>query len=126
MRIRVKRVYEPAVKSDGVRILVDRLWPRGVKKDGIDLWMTDVAPSDALRKWFHHDVPKWTTFRSKYRKELAANKAAVAALRNAVKGKTATLLYGAKDETHNQAVVLAEYLKAARVKPATRARKKAS
>jgi uncharacterized protein YeaO (DUF488 family) len=111
MAIRIKRVYEPAEKSDGKRILIDRLWPRGVKKTAVDLWLKDVAPSDALRNWFHHEEPKWATFRARYRKELAANKDAVAALRKAAKG-TATLLYGAKDETHNQAVVLAEYLKA--------------
>jgi uncharacterized protein YeaO (DUF488 family) len=113
MPIKIKRVYEPAEKSDGTRILIDRLWPRGVKKTAIDLWMKDVAPTDELRNWFHHEEPKWAVFRSKYRKELRANKDAVAALRKAAKG-TATLLYGAKDETHNQAVVLAEFLKTAK------------
>jgi uncharacterized protein YeaO (DUF488 family) len=123
MPIKIKRVYEPAEASDGTRILIDRLWPRGIKKTAIDLWMKDVAPTDALRNWFHHEEPKWHVFRSKYRKELRANKEAVAALRNAAKG-TATLLYGAKDETHNQAVVLAEFLKTAKAPAKKKAKKK--
>ncbi|HEY2034175.1 MAG TPA: DUF488 domain-containing protein [Rhizomicrobium sp.] len=123
MPIKIKRVYEPAEKSDGKRILVDRLWPRGVKKTGIDLWLKDVAPSDDLRNWFHHEEPKWSEFRSRYRKELSANKDAVAELRKAATGTT-TLLYGAKDETHNQAVVLAAYLKVPRKKAAKPKKKK--
>jgi uncharacterized protein YeaO (DUF488 family) len=110
MPLKIKRVYEPAEERDGTRILIDRLWPRGVKKSAVDLWLRDVAPSDELREWFHHAEQKWTAFRTRYRKELAANTDAVAALRKAVKG-TATLLYGARDEKHNQAVVLAEYLR---------------
>jgi uncharacterized protein YeaO (DUF488 family) len=122
MAIKIKRVYEKPERSDGKRILVDRLWPRGVKKDAIDLWLKDVAPSDELRNWFHHEEPKWAVFRSKYRKELAQNKEAVQELKKAMKGKTATLVYGAKDEKHNQAVVLAEYLKShkALAKPAAK------
>ncbi|HSC60996.1 MAG TPA: DUF488 domain-containing protein [Rhizomicrobium sp.] len=123
MPIKVKRVYEKAERSDGKRILVDRLWPRGVKKTAIDLWLKEVAPSDDLRNWFHHEEPKWSAFRSKYRKELSANKDAVAELRKAAKG-TATLLYGAKDEAHNQAVVLAEYLKGRNAPPAKKKTKK--
>jgi uncharacterized protein YeaO (DUF488 family) len=121
MPLRIKRVYEPAEKSDGLRILVDRLWPRGIKKNAFDLWLKDVAPSNALRQWFHHEERKWSEFRVKYRKELAANPG-VAELRKAVKGKTATLLYGAKDETHNQAAVLVEFLK--KGKPAKPAKAK--
>lgn len=123
MPIKVKRVYEKAERGDGKRILVDRLWPRGVKKTAIDVWIKDVAPSDDLRNWFHHEEPKWRTFRSKYRKELSANKDAVVELRKATKG-TATLLYGAKDEAHNQAVVLAEYLKGAKSVKKTKAARK--
>jgi uncharacterized protein YeaO (DUF488 family) len=125
MPLKVKRVYEKAERSDGKRILVDRLWPRGIKKTAIDVWIKDVAPSDALRNWFHHEEPRWSAFRSKYRKELAVNKDAVAELRREAKG-TATLLYGAKDEEHNQAVVLAEYLKGRRApaKKKAKARKK--
>jgi uncharacterized protein YeaO (DUF488 family) len=124
MPIKIKRAYEPAEKSDGLRILVDRLWPRGIKKGAFDLWLKDVAPSNDLRNWFHHEEPKWAAFRSRYLKELALNTEAVDALRKAVKGKTATLLYGAKDEMHNQAVVLATYLKAPRKKAAKPKKKK--
>jgi uncharacterized protein YeaO (DUF488 family) len=111
MPVKIKRVYEPAERGDGIRILVDRLWPRGVAKDKIDLWIKDVAPSNTLRNWFHHDERKWSDFAAKYRKELSQNDAAVAELRGALKGKPATLLYGARDETHNQAVVLLDFLK---------------
>jgi uncharacterized protein YeaO (DUF488 family) len=117
MVLRIKRIYEAAEASDGTRILVDRLWPRGVKKNAVDLWLKDVAPSDDLREWFHHAEQKWAAFRARYRKELAGNPDAVAELRKAAKG-TATLLYGARDEKHNQAVVLAEYLRTP--KPAKR------
>ena len=111
MTIKIKRVYEPAERGDGPRILVDRLWPRGVKKDAVDLWLKEVAPLDELRNWFHHEESKWASFRTKYRRELTHNAEAVATLRKAVKGKTATLLYGARDKTYNQAVVLADFLK---------------
>lgn len=122
MSLKVKRVYEKPARGDGKRILVDRLWPRGVKKNAIDVWIKDVAPSDELRNWYHHEVPRWSAFRSRYRKELSHNKEAVAELRKVAKG-TATLLYGAKDEEHNQAVVLADYLKSR--KPRAAAKKKA-
>ena len=97
----------------------------GVKArmDALLRWLKEVAPSDDLRNWFHHEEPKWSAFRSKYRKELSANKDAVAELRKAAKG-TATLLYGAKDVAHNQAVVLAEYLKGRNAPPATKKIKK--
>jgi uncharacterized protein YeaO (DUF488 family) len=111
--VRVKRVYEKAEKGDGWRVLVDRLWPRGMKKEAakIDLWMKDVAPSDTLRKSFCHDVKKWPAFQKKYRAELAEKKAMIAELKKMEKGHgTLTLLFGAKDEEHNQAVVLAEFL----------------
>lgn len=124
MTLKIKRVYEKAEKSDGKRILVDRLWPRGIKKDTIDLWLKDVAPSDALRNWFHHEEPKWAAFEKKYAKELSQNEEAVAELRAAVRGETATLLYGAKDEEHNQAVVLAAYLKSHKVPAKKKAKKK--
>jgi len=110
--IRVKRVYEPEADSDGVRILIDRLWPRGVSKTELklDAWMKDVAPGTELRKWFDHDPAKWAEFRSRYDEELDANPAAVEALRGKIGKGPATLLYGAKDETHNQAVALKDYL----------------
>lgn len=122
MPIKIKRVYEKAERSDGKRILIDRLWPRGIKKIAIDVWIKDVAPSDELRNWFHHETPRWSAFRSRYRKELSHNKQAVAELRKAAKG-TATLLYGAKDEKHNQAVVLAEYLKTHKPRPVAKKKK---
>ncbi|MEO6632639.1 MAG: DUF488 domain-containing protein [Mucilaginibacter sp.] len=107
----IKRIYEPADPSDGFRILVDRLWPRGMKKEdaGIDLWMKAVAPTDALRKWFHHDGGGWDEFRHKYVLELKDNPA-VDELHSLVKEhKTVTLLYAAKDEMQNHALVLKEF-----------------
>jgi len=111
--IRIKRIYEPASGDDGARVLVDRIWPRGIRKDEaqLTLWLKDVAPSTALRKWFGHDPARWTEFRERYRRELAGDAPAVAELRDLAGEGRVTLLYGARDETHNQAVVLAEYLK---------------
>jgi uncharacterized protein YeaO (DUF488 family) len=112
--IRIKRVYEPAAREDGWRVLVDRLWPRGLKKQAaqVDVWLRDVAPSDALRKWFGHEPKKWLEFQKKYRAELAKRKVTVAGLRKMEEEHgTLTLLFGAKDEEHNQAVVLARILK---------------
>ena len=109
--LQTKRVYLPPEEADGQRILVDRLWPRGLSKDKaqVGLWLKDVAPSDALRKWFHHETANWEEFRRRYEAELAQNPA-VAELREAVAARPSTLLYGAKDVGHNQAVVLAEWL----------------
>lgn len=112
--IKIKRVYEKPAKVDGWRVLVDRLWPRGLKKESadVDVWMKEVAPSDALRKWFAHDPAKWNEFQKRYRAELSKTKAAVAELKNmAAQHADVTLLYGAKDEAHNQAVVLLDILK---------------
>lgn len=110
--IRVKRVYEPPARSDGVRILVDRLWPRGLDRDKaqIDDWMKDAAPSDALRRWYGHDPEKWPEFRARYLAELTQNPAAQELKHMAAKTKTLTLLFAAKDESHNNAVVLREFL----------------
>ena len=113
--IKIKRVYEKPAKEDGWRVLVDRLWPRGMKKEvaHLDVWMKDVAPSNALRKWFGHKPEKWSEFRKRYRAELAKNKALVSELKKMAKEHgTLTLLFGAKDEEHNEAVVLADALKA--------------
>jgi uncharacterized protein YeaO (DUF488 family) len=112
MQIRIKRIYEPYASSDGYRILVDRLWPRGIKKEDahIDLWMKEIAPSNELRKWFGHIPAKWPKFREKYRQELAENEALPKLLEAAGHHKAITLLYAAKDEEHNDAVVLKEYL----------------
>jgi uncharacterized protein YeaO (DUF488 family) len=112
--IQIKRVYEPASDKDGYRILVDRLWPRGMTKEAvkIDLWMKGIAPSDALRKSFSHDVKKWPSFQKKYQNELKKNAALLAELKKMEKQhKIVTLLFGAKDKEHNQAVVLANVLK---------------
>jgi uncharacterized protein YeaO (DUF488 family) len=112
--VRVKRVYEKAEKGDGWRVLVDRLWPRGMTKEKAkaDVWRKDVAPSDALRKWFGHEPEKWAAFQKKYRAELAKNKPVLTELKKMEKEHgTLTLLFGAKDEEHNQAVVLADVLK---------------
>jgi len=112
--LRVKRVYDKPSKEDGWRVLVDRLWPRGMKKEAakIDLWMKEVAPSDRLRKSFCHDVKKWPDFQKRYRAELKQKKELLAELKKFEKEHgTLTLLFGAKDTEHNQAVVLAEVLK---------------
>lgn len=110
--IRIKRVYEPYEPQDGTRILIDRLWPRGLSKDKahIDLWLKDIAPSAELRKWFGHDPAKWPGFQKLYRQELDANILAVSELQKQLKGGPTTLVYGAKDEEHNDAVVLQAYL----------------
>jgi len=112
--LRIKRVYDKPAKEDGERVLVDRLWPRGMKKEAakIDSWMKEVAPSDMLRKSFCHDVKKWPDFQKKYRAELKQKKELLAELKRIEKEHgTLTLLFGAKDEEHNQAVVLAKVLK---------------
>lgn len=110
--IRIKRVYEAAQEEDGVRILVDRLWPRGISKEkaAIDKWMKEIAPSDKLRKWFSHDPKKWKQFKERYLKELESKTDLIEELRHPSKKGTLTLLYSAKDELHNQALVLKEFL----------------
>jgi len=109
--IRIKRVYLPPDAADGQRVLVDRLWPRGIAKADLHaaLWLKDVAPSAALRKWFGHDPARWQEFRSRYALELKTNPA-LATLRELARKGDLTLLYSAHDEAHNQAVVLAEAL----------------
>ncbi|HEX6959243.1 MAG TPA: DUF488 domain-containing protein [Ferrovibrio sp.] len=113
MRLAIKRIYEPPAASDGARILVDRVWPRGVSKEkaALTLWLKEIAPSTALRKWFGHDPARWNEFRRRYHAELAANKEAIAQLRAVAAKGPVTLLYSAHDEKHNQAVALAEYLR---------------
>ena len=111
--IAVKRVYEAPAKADGQRVLVDRVWPRGIaKKDAaLALWLKDIAPSDELRKWFGHEAERWAEFQKRYRAELDANGDAVAELRGLLRRGKVTLLYGAHDEAHNNAVALAAYLR---------------
>ena len=112
MKVALKRVYEPPSDADGARILVDRLWPRGLSKEKarVDLWLKEIAPTTELRQWFGHDPAKWDEFQRRYRAELKANDAAMSELKAALVSGPATLVYGAKDEAHNDAVVLAEYL----------------
>src|SRR5690348_9214621 len=110
--IRVKRVYEAPSRKDGFRILVDRLWPRGLTKEraAVGLWLRDVAPSTELRKWFAHDPAKWNEFQARYRKELKERKDALGLLAQKARERTVTLVYGARDEEHNEARVLKSIL----------------
>ena len=112
METKIKRVYEKPGNEDGLRILVDRLWPRGLTKEvaAVDLWMKNIAPSTGLRKWFDHDPNKWKEFTRRYCKELVRNKERLSLLKGQAKLGTVTLLYGAKDEEHNEAIVLKSYL----------------
>ncbi|MFV0605938.1 MAG: DUF488 domain-containing protein [Niabella sp.] len=110
--VKIKRIYNSPAKEDGFRVLVDRLWPRGVSKEEaeLDLWLKEAAPTDGLRKWFNHEADKWVAFEKKYNEELMHN-AAFGELQQIVKKHSVvTLLYGAKDEQHNQAVVLQKLL----------------
>jgi uncharacterized protein YeaO (DUF488 family) len=112
MAIKLKRIYEEPAKADGTRILVDRLWPRGLTKEKahVDLWLKEIAPSNELRKWFAHDPAKWPEFKARYKAELKHNGQQLALLKQAVTRGTTTLLYGAKDTEHNEAVVLQDLL----------------
>lgn len=112
MKLKIKRVYEKPAKEDGTRILVDRLWPRGLTKEkaGIDLWLKEIAPGTALRKWFGHDPGKWKEFQKRYHQELKKNKEQVLILTEEQKKGVVTLVYGAKDQEHNEALVLKEWL----------------
>jgi uncharacterized protein YeaO (DUF488 family) len=123
MVIKLKRAYEEASRADGARVLVDRLWPRGVKKDEaeIQLWLKDLAPSNELRTWFHARPERWEAFRERYLQELRESPAAEA-LGNLYdlthKRKRVTLIFGAKDEEHNNAVVLKQLLEGMKKPPA--------
>ena len=110
--IKLKRVYEGLSEQDGCRVLVDRLWPRGLSKiaAAIDVWMRDIAPSSELRKWFAHDPRRWEQFCARYANELDAKADKIALPKARSRGHTVTLLYGAKDTAHNNAVALKRYL----------------
>lgn len=110
--VRLKRAYELPAPGDGQRILVERLWPRGLTKQKakIDLWLKEIAPSSELRKWYSHDVAKWPEFKKRYLAELRANPEPVKQLRELAKHETVTLIYAARDEEHNSAVVLKQFL----------------
>jgi len=113
MSIRIKRAYEPAAVGDGERILVDRLWPRGLSKRAaaIDQWLREVAPSTALRRWFAHDPARWREFKRRYFAELDAVRDTVHDLALRARSRRITFVYGARDEQHNDAVALREYLR---------------
>lgn len=110
--IQTKRVYEAAGPRDGTRYLVERLWPRGMKKEALkmDGWLKEVAPSDELRRWFSHDPAKWAEFQRRYRAELNQQREAWKPIVQAARRGTVTLLYSARDEEHNNAIVLKKYL----------------
>lgn len=113
MRIAIKRVYLEPDPTDGFRILVDRLWPRGLSKERakVDLWLKEVAPSTELRKWFQHDPAKWTEFQKRYKQELKSKPDQLDIIKQKLYQGSVTLLYGAKDEEHNEAVVLLSMLR---------------
>lgn len=110
--LRLKRAYEPAAPEDGMRILVDRLWPRGISKEKASLyeWEKEIAPSTELRQWFGHDPERWTEFQRRYRAELRKHADILDHIRELAKKQTVTLIYGAHDEKHNDAVVLRDVL----------------
>jgi uncharacterized protein YeaO (DUF488 family) len=112
LMVRVKRAYDASATSDGRRVLVDRVWPRGLSKDELrlDEWIKGIAPSTALRQWFGHDPAKWEVFKRRYFKELDRKTAKVQQLSERARTSTVTLVYGAKDEHHNNAVALEEYI----------------
>lgn len=112
MRIQLKRVYEKPERGDGARILVDRLWPRGLTKEkaAIDLWLKEVAPSTELRKWFGHDPKKWSGFRRRYRAELKQRGDQLRLIKRKAGEGPVTLIYGARDQEHNEAVILKQLL----------------
>ena len=107
-RVRLKRAYEPPSANDGVRVLVDRLWPRGLRKADarIALWVKDLAPSTGLRQWFGHDLARWSEFRRRYTAELRQHVSELEELRERARHDVVTLVFGARDEAHNDAVVL--------------------
>jgi uncharacterized protein YeaO (DUF488 family) len=106
--LKIKRVYDPAERGDGERILVDRLWPRGLSKRAaaVDEWMKDLGPSHELRRWFGHDPRRWTEFRRRYVAELRTQREPLMAIARKATRDAVTLLFGARDPEHNQAVVL--------------------
>jgi uncharacterized protein YeaO (DUF488 family) len=112
MNIKIKRVYEKPGKEDGSRILVDRFWPRGLTKEkaALNLWLKDIAPTTELRKWFNHDPAKWNEFIKKYLKELKENEESISILKEFLKKGPVTLIYAAKDEAHNEALVIKDFV----------------
>lgn len=113
MDVRLKRAYDQPERSDGYRVLIDRIWPRGVSKEeaNLDEWARELAPSSELRRWFGHDPARFAEFRRRYLDELQAQQEKLRELRRQARGQTLTLVYGARDTEHNDAVVLAELLR---------------
>ncbi len=109
---KLKRAYDSPAPNDGFRVLVERLWPRGVSKTqaALDLWLKDVGPSTELRKWFGHDPAKWPEFRKRYYRELKTHPDLLQTLRDRSAAGPVTLVYGSRDQQHNAAVALKEYL----------------
>ena len=114
MDIQIRRAYDPPGRGDGYRVLVDRVWPRGVSKDDLDLdeWRKEIAPSTRLRKWFGHDPERWREFQKRYFVELEGKQDSVRELVKRARQGRVTLVYGARDRDHNQAVALSAYLRA--------------
>ena len=112
MIIQLKRAYDPPSPGDGGRVLVDRVWPRGVTKTRlrVDAWLPDLGPSTSLRKWFGHDPEKWEAFHQRYREELAGKRGLLDELAGYARRGRLTLVYGARDTEHNQAIVIKEML----------------
>ncbi len=113
MPLQTKRIYNRPSRGDGLRVLVDRIWPRGVKKQDaqIDQWLKELAPTPELRKWFNHEPEKWDDFKQRYFHELDRHRGTVEELAKKTRRGQVTLLFGAKDTEHNNAVALEEYLK---------------
>jgi uncharacterized protein YeaO (DUF488 family) len=111
-RVRIKRAYEAPSVDDGTRVLIDRLWPRGIGKAeaAVDHWMKEIAPSTELRTWFGHDPARWKEFQRRYRSELMEHRDAFDRLRELTRRGVVTLVYAARDEAHNDAVVLRDLL----------------
>ena len=112
MTIKIKRVYEPASKDDGYRVLVDRLWPRGMRKEeaDLDLWLKEVAPSNSLRKWYSHDPERWEEFKERYARELDEKTELVEQIERKARDERVTLLFSSKEEHNNNAQALKEYI----------------
>lgn len=111
--VRIKRAYDPASPADGYRVLIDHVWPRGISRDRarLDEWARELAPSDALRKWFDHIPDRFDEFRARYRAELAEHRELLAKLRGRARKGPVTIVYAARDREHNNATVLAELLR---------------
>lgn len=112
-RVAIKRVYDPPSSADGYRVLIDRVWPRGITKERahVDEWARELAPSTELRRWFGHEPARFKEFRTRYRAELAEQPERLRELRRRARTEQVTIVYGARDREHNNAVVLAELVR---------------